>query len=274
MDEPAKGPVRQRPGHQDSRQADKQISRALLPSMRRAPTRRRIPLRPKDNGPISKCWPWTGKENPLNYRLRTQEELDASLGQALAAAPRDSARSGTWLLVYGSMLKEPPFTPEAQRHAVLEGWERVFCLADPKMRGTPQHPGLSLGLVRGPQCTGVAYRLAAHSLRDDLKGVWQREMVLPFYTACWLQAQTPQGPVPVLTFCTDLHGPLYEPSLSEAERLERLATCGGENGSNAAYLEETVQQLEEVGIPDARLAQLALRVRALRGLDAPPTPRR
>ncbi|SEU35540.1 gamma-glutamylcyclotransferase [Stigmatella erecta] len=204
------------------------------------------------------------KESPLNYRLRTQEELDASLDQALAAAPRDTARSGAWLFVYGSLLKEPPFSPEEQRHAVLEGWERVFCLADPKMRGTPRHPGLSLGLIRGHRCAGVAYRLSARTLREDLKGVWQREMVLPFYAACWLQALTQQGPIRVLTFCTDLHGPLYEPSLSELAMLERLATCAGENGSNAAYLEQTVQQLAEVGIPDEGLAQLARRVRTVR----------
>lgn len=204
------------------------------------------------------------KEIPLNYRLRTPEELDASLGQALAAAPRDTAQRGSWLFVYGSMLKDPPFSPEEQRHAILEGWERVFCLADPKMRGTPKRPGLSLGLVGGPRCVGMAYRLSARTLREDLKGVWQREMALPFYAACWLQAQTQSGPIPVLTFCTDLHGPLYEPSLSEPEMLARLATCAGENGSNAAYLEQTVQQLTEVGIPDPGLTQLALRVRALR----------
>jgi glutathione-specific gamma-glutamylcyclotransferase len=223
--------------------------------------------------------PWTyiqalpspeGKESPLNPPVRTQAELDASLDQALASAPHDTSRNNSWLLVYGSLLKEPPFSPEEQRHALLEGWERVFCLADPKMRGTPRHPGLSLGLVRGRHCLGLAYQLSARTVREDLKNVWQREMVLPFYVPCWLQAQTQQGPIPVLTFCTDLHGPLYERALSEPELLGRLATAEGENGSNAAYLEQTVQQLAEVGIPDTALAQLATRVRALRGPASKP----
>jgi cation transport protein ChaC len=46
--------------------------------------------------------------------------------------------------------------------------------------------------------------------------------------------------------------------------IERLARCAGENGSNAEYLEETVRQLAEMGLPDTGLDHLAERVRAAR----------
>ncbi len=200
----------------------------------------------------------------MNYHLRTPAELDASLDRALTAAPHDVTRSDSWLLVYGSMLEEPPFSPEEQRSATLEGWERVFCLADPKMRGTERRPGLSLGLVRGHRCRGLAYRLAARTVREDLRRVWEREMLLPFYLPCWLEAQTPRGVITALTFCTDPDGPLYEPSLSEPSMIERLATCEGENGSNAEYLDTTVRQLAEVGLPDTGLDHLRERVHAAR----------
>lgn len=205
----------------------------------------------------------------VNDHPRTQAELESSLERALAAAPHDPTRSDSWLLVYGSMLAEPPFSPKDRRPAILEGWERAFCLADPKMRGTPQRPGISLGLVPGQRCQGLAYRLSAPTVREDLWRVWQREMAQPFYIPCWLPAWTPLGPVTALTFCTALDSPLYEPALSEAALLERLATCEGESGSNAEYLETTVRQLAEAGIPDAGLARLSERVRALRAARSP-----
>lgn len=198
----------------------------------------------------------------MYYPPRSRLDLDASLERALAAAPRDPTLSDPWLLVYGSMLKDPPFTARERRRATLAHWERAFCLADPKMRGTERHPGLSLGLVRGGGCLALAYRLSAVSAWEDLRRVWQREMLLPLYVPCWMEAQTAQGPLEVLTFCTDTDSPLYERSLGEEELIERLATCAGENGTNAQYLEDTVQQLAEADAPDEHLARLAERVRA------------
>ncbi|MET0402516.1 MAG: gamma-glutamylcyclotransferase [Cystobacter sp.] len=200
----------------------------------------------------------------MNYQLRTWSECLDSLGRALEAAPHDARREDSWLLVYGSMLDDPPFHAKEQRPATLEGWERLLCLADPKMRGTERRPGLSLGLVRGGHCRGLAYRLSASTVREDLERVWRREMVLPFYVPCWLQVHTPGGVLHALTFCTDLDGPLFEGAVEEAALLERLATCEGENGSNADYLETTVRQLKQVGIPDEGLAHLLERVRLTR----------
>jgi glutathione-specific gamma-glutamylcyclotransferase len=203
----------------------------------------------------------------LYYPPRPWLELDASLERALAKAPHDPSRSDSWLLVYGSMLKDPPFTPQERQRATLPEWERVFCLADPRMRGTERHPGVSLGLVRGRGCQGLAYRLSARTARDDLRRVWRREMLLPFYVPCWLEVQTAQGPLRALTFCTDVDSPLYEPDLSEPELLERLATCSGESGSNAQYLDDTLEQLAAVGVSDERLARLAAGLRE-RGVSA------
>ncbi|MBM7119238.1 gamma-glutamylcyclotransferase [Archangium primigenium] len=205
----------------------------------------------------------------MNDLLRSPGELAASLDKALAAAPHDAARTDSWLFVYGSMLEAPPFTPVERRLATLEGWTRRFCLADPKMRGTARHPGLSLGLVRGRSCRGIAYRLSARTVREELFRVWEREMTLPFYVPCWLETWTTEGGIPVLTFCTDPVGPLHEPTPEPGAMLQRLATCEGESGPNADYLEETVQQLAEAGIPDADLAQLAERVRAARAVLVP-----
>lgn len=200
----------------------------------------------------------------MTYSPRTQDELETSLDHALARAPPGALLNGAWLLVYGSMLENPPFVAEECQPVLLEGWERAFCLADPKMRGTLERPGLSLGLVPGRHCHALAYRLAAITRREDLIRVWKREMVLPFYVPCWLEARTHRGVVPMLTFCVDDGGPLHEPSLAEREVLARLTTCAGESGTNAEYLETTVRQLTALDIPDPELARLLERVRATR----------
>lgn len=200
----------------------------------------------------------------MNYSPRTPDELEVSLDHALAQAPPGALVNGAWLLVYGSMLEDPPFVAEDHLPALLEGWERAFCLADPKLRGTRERPGLNLGLVQGQHCRALAYRLSALTRREDLIRVWKREMVLPFYVPCWLEAQTARGTVPVLTFRADADSPLHEPSLTEADILERLSTCAGEGGTNADYLETTVRQLAALDIADPKLARLLERVRAAR----------
>jgi glutathione-specific gamma-glutamylcyclotransferase len=200
----------------------------------------------------------------LHDLLRSPGELAASLDKALAAAPHEHSRTDSWLFVYGSMLEETPFSPRERRLATLEGWTRRFCLTDPKMRGTVRRPGLSLGLVRGGDCRGIAYRISARTVREALLRVWEREMTLPFYVPCWLETRTHEGPIRVLTFCTDPVGPLHEPTPEPREMLHRLAWCEGESGSNADYLHDTVQQLALAGIPDAELSRLAEHVRAAR----------
>src|SRR3954462_13694300 len=91
------------------------------------------------------------------------------------------------------MLEDPPFDPVDRQIVACLGWRRAFCLSDPKLRGTPEHPGLTLGLVEGYQCVGVAWRLAVQTVKDDLSRVRAAEMKLPFYRAAWLPIQSPNG---------------------------------------------------------------------------------
>src|SRR4051812_9099652 len=103
--------------------------------------------------------------------LLDRAERLSLLDQALAKAPHDLATVDTWFFAYGAMLEDPPFRPIAEEVVVCQGWSRRFCLTDTLVRGTPEDPGVVLGLVAGDQCAGVAWRLLAQTARADLERV-------------------------------------------------------------------------------------------------------
>jgi glutathione-specific gamma-glutamylcyclotransferase len=179
-----------------------------------------------------------------------------AVDQALAVAAHDVSRQDSWLFTYGAMLEDPPFDPVDRQIVACLGWRRAFCLSDPKLRGTPQHPGLTLGLVKSDQCVGVAWRLPAQTVRRDLSQVFAAELKLPFYSAAWLPIRSPNGHATALALVADTAGPLFEPHLSNGEVARRIAACRGPKGANADYLHDVVSALDRAGVADLYLNRL------------------
>ena len=90
--------------------------------------------------------------------VQSDEQLSHSLTAMIKARPRGA---GWWVFAYGSLLWNPLFPFAESRPATLRGLHRRFCLYSVASRGTPEQPGLVLGLDRGGACTGVIYRLPA-----------------------------------------------------------------------------------------------------------------
>jgi cation transport protein ChaC len=181
---------------------------------------------------------------------------EIAVDQVLAAAAHDASRQDSWLFTYGAMLEAPPFDPVDRQIVACPGWRRAFCLSDPKLRGTPEHPGLTLGLVKGDQCVGVAWRLAAQTVRQDLGRVFAAELKLPFYRAAWLPIRSPNGHAIALALVADTSGPLFEPHLSDGQIARRVAASRGPEGANADYLHEVVSALDRAGVADLHLSRL------------------
>lgn len=183
-----------------------------------------------------------------------------------AAADRFLAQAGDefWVFAYGSLIWNPEFTHVEARPALIHGWRRSFCIGLTSWRATPDQPGLMLALDRGGSCRGMAFRLAPADPRDQMIALLKREAVHHegLSTFRWLTARTAQGPIPALTFYAMPLGHPYREHLPLETQAARLARAAGRMGSGAAYLRNTVEHLEQLGIHDRYLWDLQRRVAA------------
>jgi cation transport protein ChaC len=194
-------------------------------------------------------------------RALNDEQLSASLTATLARKP---SGAGWWIFAYGSLLWNPLFPVAEMRPARLHGFHRQFCLWSLASRGTPECPGLVLGLERGGACRGVAMRLPAPLALDELHLLWRREMVVGSYVPRWVALDADGRALTALTFVVRRDHPQYAGKLSLARKVEVMARARGAFGSTADYLERTRIALVAHGIVDAYLEELAAKLNALR----------
>lgn len=194
-------------------------------------------------------------------------QLSESLTTTLAAKPRGA---GWWVFAYGSLLWNPLFPFAEARPALLRGLHRRFCLYSMASRGTPDAPGLVLGLEPGGACTGVVYRLPAPVALDELHLLWRREMVVGSYRPKWVGVQAGDRRLVALTFTVRHDHPQYTGRLSPDEVARIIAKAAGAFGSSLDYLERTRVALVTHGIVDAYLEAIAGKVAALRNARSGP----
>lgn len=183
--------------------------------------------------------------------FRSEAEMEALLEQTLAQHP---AEDDLWLFGYGSLIWNPAFHYEEKCCALLQGWHRSFCLKLFMGRGTPEKPGLMLALEPGGTCRGVAFRIAAKQVRQELWLLWQREMFGGSYNASWVGLEIGGQMVQGLTFVINPSHARYVQDLSTTQTAQMILEGQGELGTNLEYFENTISHLRELGIEDATLA--------------------
>ena len=194
-------------------------------------------------------------------RVLTDAERAASIEETLATRPPASNPAGDlWLFGYGSLIWNPAFHFSERRKGRIHGWHRRFCLWTPLGRGSPEQPGLVLGLERGGACTGMAFRLAFDQVASELDIVWRREMLSGAYRPRWVRVSTADGPVDAVTFTIDPANPRYAGRLDEDEIVRVVATAVGRLGPCTDYLFKTAVALAELGLEDRVLNRLKRRV--------------
>ena len=184
---------------------------------------------------------------------------DAQLAQSLDDTLSKAPSGDVWIFAYGSLIWNPLFPVAEERVAQVHGLHRAFCIWSRMGRGSPERPGLVLGLNRGGNCRGIVLRLEERHVREELALVWRREMVTGAYRPTWIKARTADGTVRALTFVANRHATSYAGSLSEDKVADILCSGAGFLGTCTDYLAQTTAGLAARGIHDEGLVRLSRR---------------
>lgn len=165
-----------------------------------------------------------------------------------------------WIFGYGSLMWNPGFSHLEARPALLRGYHRKFCVYSLRYRGTPECPGLVLGLDRGGSCRGIAFRVAAADAADVIEYLWDREMISRAYRPKRLPVRAGPSVVEACTFVAERRHSQYCGNLDLPRMAERIRHGCGDRGPNQDYLSNTVHHLRELGIHDESLERLLAEV--------------
>jgi len=181
----------------------------------------------------------------------------------IAADGGASASDGNlWVFGYGSLMWRPGFTYARRCKAVLRGWRRSLCVYSHVYRGSPERPGLVLGLDRGGACAGIAFEVDAALRETTIRYLRERELATAVYFERIAPVALESGhSVRALTYVADrLHGQ-YAGRLDREVMLDYVRAGKGKSGDNAEYILETHDHLRAIGIRDRDLEWLAEKLR-------------
>ncbi len=186
----------------------------------------------------------------------------------------DQIPEDLWVFGYGSLLWRPGFSFIEKMPARVTGLHRSLCVYSFVHRGTPERPGLVLGLDRGGACRGLAFRVAAADRAATIAYLREREQITAVYLEVLRDVTLlgkPERRIEALTYVVDRGHPQYAGKLSLDERLHLIRQGHGRSGPNPDYVLATVAELERLGCRDGELHALAERLKGA-GHESPLPP--
>jgi cation transport protein ChaC len=180
----------------------------------------------------------------------------------------DHESGDLWVFGYGSLMWRPGFAYLEKGPARLMGLHRALCVFSFVHRGTPERPGLVLGLDRGGMCRGIAYRVAASARADTIAYLRGREQVTTVYVETMRQIELEDESrrrVRALCYIVDRSHVQYAGRLTLAESLHHVRQGHGRSGPNRDYVLETVRALEGLGYRETDLHLLAQKLTGSKG---------
>ena len=168
-----------------------------------------------------------------------------------------------WVFGYGSLMWQPGFDYEERRRAMLKGLHRSLCVYSHVHRGTPEQPGLVMGLDRGGSCRGVAFRIKEDSWDSVMDYLRAREQVTMVYkeTRRMIRLDGEQDMVSAVTYVVDRSHRQYAGKLTREAQLAHVLQAEGRSGQNPEYVLNTADHLIELGLEDPDLQWLAQQLR-------------
>src|SRR4030088_114712 len=160
-----------------------------------------------------------------------------------------------WVFGYGSLIWRPGFEFLERVPARLIGEHRALCVYSFVHRGTPEKPGLVLGLDRGGACRGIAYRVDGTARAGTVAYLRAREQVTMVYREVWrdvLLGGEPERRARALVYVVDRGHSQYAGRLDIEQQLHFVRQGHGHSGANRDYVLATVGELEAQGFRDAK----------------------
>src|SRR5262245_42375736 len=121
------------------------------------------------------------------------------LAQFLNVVPRGDL----WVFGYGSLMWAPEFEYAERGMGRVHGYHRSLCILSSRYRGTPEKPGLVMGLCRGGSCWGIAFRVHNGQAKETLDLLWKREMLNNVYMPRFVPVSVGGKRVQALAFVAD-----------------------------------------------------------------------
>ncbi|MBB4303577.1 cation transport protein ChaC [Rhodobium orientis] len=165
-----------------------------------------------------------------------------------------------WVFGYGSLMWRPGFDHVEAAPARIAGVHRALCVYSYVHRGTPERPGLVLGLDRGGSCVGMAFRVAAEKRDETLAYLRAREQVTMVYKESIRRVVLEDGSgraAQAIAYVVDRDHEQYAGVLPEGQVIDIVRHGKGQSGPNVEYVVNTARHLEELSIRDHRLTAIA-----------------
>jgi glutathione-specific gamma-glutamylcyclotransferase len=169
-----------------------------------------------------------------------------------------------WVFGYGSLMWRPGFEFLERVPARLAGLHRALCVYSFVHRGTPERPGLVLGLDRGGMCRGIAFRVAAAARQRTVDYLRAREQVTTVYLETMRRIELEEEArrqVRALCFIVDRSHVQYAGRLTLRACVHHVRQGHGSSGANSDYVLETVRALEALGYRETELHLIAEAIR-------------
>ena len=174
-----------------------------------------------------------------------------------------------WVFAYGSLIWNPGFPYKSREPARLAGYRRGYCIRSMIYRGTPETPGLVLGLEKGGECEGVGYCVAGELKPATMQYLRERELITSVYDETLVPIETREGARH--DAYAYIANPAHEQYVEMADfdaAVEIIAGASGVAGPNYEYAINTWANLAGLGIRDPLIERVADALRARDGAAA------
>ena len=170
-----------------------------------------------------------------------------------------------WVFGYGSLMWDPGFSYIDKQPATLTGFHRSFCIYSHYYRGTPERPGLVLGLNEGGECQGIAFRVNRIDWFDIINYLDDRELIGYAYKPVEvdIQFERTETTAQAYTYIADPIHPKYAGDIGFERSIDTIMNAVGVGGLNRDYLINSIQQLKKHGYNEPNLFYMKERIEYL-----------